>query len=70
MRWMFREGGDNSGVAVLEVTVPTGYGTSAEALRKLVVEGKVPHLRRADFTERRITFFFEKVSVCVRAGKN
>ncbi|XP_050694367.1 pregnancy zone protein-like [Eriocheir sinensis] len=62
VRWMFREGGDNSGVAVLEVTVPTGYGTSAEALRRLVVEGKVPNLRRADFTERRITFFFEKLT--------
>ena len=64
VRWLFREAGDSSGVSVLEVTVPTGYGTSKDVLRKLVLEGKVPHLRRAEFKERKIMFFFEKVGVC------
>ncbi|XP_045107726.1 pregnancy zone protein-like [Portunus trituberculatus] len=62
VRWLFREAGDSSGVAVLEMTIPSGYGMSAEALRKLVLEGKVPHLRRAEFVERKITFFFEKLT--------
>ena len=69
MRWLFREAGDSSGVVVLEMTIPTGYGMAAEALRELVVKGKVPHLRWAEFVERKIMFFFEKVRCCgVRMG--
>lgn len=61
-RWLFQEASDASGVAVLEVTVPTGYGASASALQDYVASRAVPNLRRADFHQRKVTFYFEKVS--------
>lgn len=62
VRWLFREASDTSGAAVLEVTVPTGYSTSTEALQELLLsDPPVPHLRRTDFAERKATFFFERV---------
>lgn len=70
-RWLFQEASDASGVAVLEVTVPTGYGASASALQSYVASRAVPNLRRADFHQRKVTFYFEKVGsfgfrFCVR----
>ncbi|KAK3852926.1 hypothetical protein Pcinc_040503, partial [Petrolisthes cinctipes] len=63
VRWVFREASESSGATVLEVTVPTGYGTSSEALQELVLsEAPVPHLRRTHFTQRKASFFFERVS--------
>lgn len=61
-RWLFQEASDASGVAVLEVTVPTGYGASAAALQAYVASRAVPNLRRADFHQRKVTFYFEKVN--------
>ncbi|XP_042871742.1 CD109 antigen-like [Penaeus japonicus] len=60
-RWLFQEASDASGVAVLEVTVPTGYGASASALQSYVASRAVPNLRRADFHQRKVTFYFEKL---------
>ncbi|KAK3881350.1 hypothetical protein Pcinc_014206 [Petrolisthes cinctipes] len=60
VRWLFREASETSGAAVLEVTVPTGYGTSTEALQNPLSE--VPHLRHANFTQRKASFFFERLS--------
>ncbi|ROT84491.1 hypothetical protein C7M84_022341 [Penaeus vannamei] len=60
-RWLFQEASDASGVAVLEVTVPTGYGASASALQDYVASRAVPNLRRADFHQRKVTFYFEKL---------
>nr|XP_045614119.1 alpha-1-macroglobulin-like [Procambarus clarkii] len=61
VRWMFREASDASGISVLEVTVPTGYGASITVLQQYVNSRTVPNLRRADFQQRKVTFFFEKL---------
>jgi len=61
VRWVFDKARVPSGAAVVEVTVPTGYGMSTTVLQGLVDSGEVPHLRRADFTQRKATFFFDKV---------
>ncbi|XP_042221824.1 pregnancy zone protein-like [Homarus americanus] len=61
VRWMFKEASDTSGISVLEVTVPTGYGASTEVLQEYVAAQTVPNLRRVDFQQRKITFFFEKL---------
>ncbi|XP_068245267.1 CD109 antigen-like isoform X1 [Palaemon carinicauda] len=60
-RWLFKETSDSSGVSVLEITVPTGYGASSEALKRYVDSKEIPHLRRADFLERKLKFYFEKL---------
>ncbi|KAK8746520.1 hypothetical protein OTU49_017065 [Cherax quadricarinatus] len=61
VRWMFREASDSSGISVLEVTVPTGYGASKDVLQQYVTSRTVPNLRRVDFQQRKVTFFFEKL---------
>lgn len=61
VRWLFKEASDTSGISLLEVTVPTGYGASTTVLQKYVASRAVPTLRRVDFQQRKVTFFFEKV---------
>ncbi|CAL4120943.1 unnamed protein product, partial [Meganyctiphanes norvegica] len=61
VRWIYTEAADASGVAVLQVTLPSGYGADAVYLKNYVARKEVPHLRRADFKDNKITFFFEKI---------
>lgn len=63
IKWLFTESSDASGLTVLEVSVPTGYGASPEKLNDLVLSKKVPNLRWAEFAQRKATFFFERVRI-------
>ncbi|KAK4290219.1 hypothetical protein Pmani_036867 [Petrolisthes manimaculis] len=62
IKWLFRDSSDTSGLTVLEVSVPTGYGASPEKLNDLVLSKKVPNLRWAEFAQRKATFFFERIT--------
>jgi len=53
---------DRSGLAVLEIDVPTGYVVMNQTLRDYVLSGVVPNLKRAEFYYRKAVFYFSHVS--------
>ena len=50
-----------SGLAVLEVDIPTGYVVMNDTLRDYVQSNTVPNLKRAEFYERKVVFYFDYV---------
>lgn len=50
-----------SGMAVLEVDIPTGYVTMNSTLRDYVQSGIVPNLKRAESYGRKIVFYFDRL---------
>ena len=50
-----------SGLAVLEVDIPTGYVVMNDTLRDYVQSNTVPNLRRAEFYGRKVVFYFDYV---------
>ncbi len=63
-RWTLLEESDKSGMAVLEVDIPTGYVIQQQELDKYVRSGRVRHLREARYDERKVSFYFNYVSDC------
>ncbi|KAF8787021.1 CD109 antigen-like [Argiope bruennichi] len=57
-RWTFSEESDKSGMAVVEVDIPTGYVIEQQKLDAYVHSGRVRNLREARFHERKVAFYF------------
>ena len=49
-------------MAVLDVTIPTGYWIQQQKLDSYVLSNRVRNLRRAKYMERKIVFYFDFVS--------
>lgn len=60
--WTLTSESQTSGMAVLEVTIPTGYLIQQNDLDLLVNRSMVRNLREARFREKKVTFYFEYVS--------
>lgn len=52
-----------SGLAVLDVTIPTGYIVQQQDLDAYIRTRRVRNLQRARFLERNVLFYFDFVSV-------
>ena len=61
-RWIYTERSYTSGLAVLEVDIPTGYVVMNDTLRDYVRSGITPNLKRAEFYSRKVVFYFNYVS--------
>ena len=61
-RWARPDLSNHSGMAVLEVHVPTGYVITNDVLRAYAQSGDVPTLRRAEAYDRKVVFYFDYVS--------
>lgn len=57
--WLYTERSLTSGLAVLEVDIPTGYVVMNDTLRSYVRSGVVPNLKRAEFYNKQVFFYFE-----------
>ncbi|CAL1532738.1 unnamed protein product [Lymnaea stagnalis] len=57
--WLYEEKSKTSGLAVLEVDIPTGYVVMNDTLRDYVRSGVVPNLKRAEHYDRKVIFYFE-----------
>jgi hypothetical protein len=56
------EESERSGMAVLEVKIPTGYFVLQSRLDNYVLSGYVPTLRRAKYFSDKVVFYFDYVS--------
>jgi hypothetical protein len=67
-RWHYTKESYTSGMAVLEVTIPTGYLIQQQELDVYVKSGQVRNLQEARFTERKVAFYFDYLDtspICV-----
>ncbi|XP_054723175.1 CD109 antigen-like [Uloborus diversus] len=67
-KWTLYEEGEKSGMAVLEVDVPTGYVVQQQDLDAYVRSGKVRNLQEARYNERKVVFYFtylDKYPTCL-----
>nr|XP_042903885.1 CD109 antigen isoform X1 [Parasteatoda tepidariorum]XP_042903886.1 CD109 antigen isoform X2 [Parasteatoda tepidariorum]XP_042903887.1 CD109 antigen isoform X3 [Parasteatoda tepidariorum] len=67
-RWTYLEESEKSGMAVLEVSIPTGYVIQQQDLDTYVHSGRVRNLREARYDERKVSFYFnylDQHSTCV-----
>lgn len=53
---------ERSGLAVLDVTIPTGYIIQQQRLDAYILSQRVRNLQRARFQERKVLFYFDYVS--------
>lgn len=61
--WVYEARSKQSGLAVLEVDIPSGYVIMNDTLRALVNNPTSPaNLKRAEFYARKVVFYFEYVS--------
>jgi len=60
-RWARPDISRRSGLAALEVHIPTGYVVTNDVLRRYVQSGEVPTLRRAERYARKVVFYFDYV---------
>lgn len=51
-------------MAVLDVTIPTGYIIQQQKLDAYILTKNVRNLQRARFQERKVLFYFDYVSIC------
>jgi CD109 antigen len=51
-----------SGMAVLDVAVPTGYIIQQQKLDAYILSRQVRNLQRAKYTEKKLSFYFDFVS--------
>ncbi|XP_014295183.1 CD109 antigen [Microplitis demolitor] len=58
-RWTNINESERSGMAVLDVTIPTGYIIQQQNLDAYVRAREVRNLQRARFTERKVLFYFD-----------
>ncbi|XP_035917578.1 CD109 antigen [Anopheles stephensi] len=67
-RWTYTEESIRSGMAVLDVAVPTGYMIQQQKLDSYILSQRVRNLQRARFQERKVLFYFDYLDneyVCV-----
>lgn len=50
-------------MAVLDVTIPTGYIVQQQDLDAYIISRRVRNLQRAKFLERKVFFYFDYVSI-------
>lgn len=67
-RWNHFNESERSGMAVLDVTVPTGYIVQQQDLDAYVISRRVRNLQRAKFQERKVYFYFDFVRLKVLFG--
>ncbi|KAK7573777.1 hypothetical protein V9T40_010968 [Parthenolecanium corni] len=68
-KWIYTEESPRSGLAVLDVTIPTGYIVQQQKLDAYVRSRNVRNLQRARFLEQKVVFYFEfldDAETCVR----
>ncbi|KYN34320.1 hypothetical protein ALC56_11427 [Trachymyrmex septentrionalis] len=58
-RWTNLNESTRSGMAVLDVAVPTGYIIQQQTLDKYILSKQVRNLQRARFQERKVLFYFD-----------
>lgn len=58
-RWIYNEESTRSGMAVLDVTIPTGYIIQQQKLDEYILARNVRNLKRAKFTGRKVLFYFD-----------
>lgn len=58
-RWMNFNESERSGMAVLDITIPTGYIIQQQKLDDYILSRKVRNLQRAKFLERKVLFYFD-----------
>ncbi|KAK6185943.1 hypothetical protein SNE40_008070 [Patella caerulea] len=61
--WVYTERSLTSGLAVIEVDIPTGYVVMNDTLRDYVQSGIVPNLKRAEFYNRKVVYYFDYLDV-------
>lgn len=52
-----------SGMAVLDVAIPTGYWIQQQKLDAYVISKRVRNLQRAKFNDKNVLFYFDYVSI-------
>jgi len=62
-RWILTRESHSSGMAVVEVTIPTGYLIQQQELDSYVRSGHVRNLQEARYQERKVTFYFDYLDV-------
>ncbi|GFW23832.1 ovostatin [Trichonephila clavipes] len=63
-RWTLLDESEKSGMAVLEVDIPTGYVIQQQKLDAYVHSGRVRNLREARYSERKVSFYFNYFCAC------
>ncbi|GBP50525.1 CD109 antigen [Eumeta japonica] len=58
-RWTYTEESPRSGLAVLDVAIPTGYLVQQQRLDQYVLSRRAPHLQRARYTPTNVIFYFD-----------
>lgn len=61
-RWNNLNESIRSGMAVLDVTIPTGYWIQQQKLDAYVISKRVRNLQRAKFNDKKVLFYFDYVS--------
>ncbi|XP_030384832.1 CD109 antigen [Scaptodrosophila lebanonensis] len=66
--WVNTQEAERSGMAVLDVAIPTGYWIQQQKLDSYVLSNRVRNLRRARYLDRKIVFYFDfldQEDICV-----
>jgi hypothetical protein len=59
--WTNMNESERSGMAVLDVTIPTGYIIQQQKLDAYILSKRVRNLQRAKFAEKKVLFYFDYV---------
>lgn len=62
-RWNNVNESIRSGMAVLDVAIPTGYIIQQQKLDSYILSKRVRNLQRAKFAEKKVLFYFDFVSI-------
>lgn len=73
-RWNNVNESIRSGMAVLDVAIPTGYWIQQQKLDSYILSRRVRNLQRARYQEKNVLFYFDYVSFiklnCSKFSKN
>nr|XP_023020660.1 CD109 antigen [Leptinotarsa decemlineata] len=58
-KWTHLNESERSGMAILDVTIPTGYIIQQQDLDAYILSRRVRNLQRAKFLERKVLFYFD-----------
>lgn len=61
-RWIHLNESIRSGMAVLDVTIPTGYWIQQQKLDAYILSKRVRNLQRARYLSDKVLFYFDYVS--------
>ena len=61
-RWTNMNESIRSGMAVLDVAIPTGYWIQQQKLDSYILSRRVRNLQRARYQDRKVLFYFDYVS--------